>query len=445
MSGMTIKVHKTHLGSDIRYALVAKAIQYEDKAGRQPKKPFVSQFVIPAGTKEVKRIKCPPGHYRVEVLLPYGDLLNEDVVVAAGAHTSVVLQAGGSQQEWLSWQTLAGVVPSLANVQSAATTTQNWVKRVAEDAEVHMPSLEEIKSSPVFEAVTNAAVGQLLESADPRSSKLANIVKDAVGAGTITWDDVTKAVGVLSEGKSEGALLQHAEKVFSSASADIVLREVGRPSDVGSLWKRLGRSPAPIAQSGRELGARNLVLRQDANFFVWKMDASHQSFRRKGDGFNRWAVVRHDFGTELVRLPFPWVSAREGSRPVSIDVLVDRHAHPDVLERALRRMSYSETNRLRLNLMKVPHHGSRRNITAGLLAIVDCENFALSTNGSHHDHPDHVALARILRSSDRFKTIYFNYDQPRLSGWKDHAFMQSNNFRCVFPAPTQDGRLDIEI
>ncbi|WP_194480697.1 hypothetical protein [Bradyrhizobium sp. CCBAU 53338] len=126
-------------------------------------------------------------------------------------------------------------------------------------------------------------------------------------------------------------------------------------------------------------------------------------------------------------------------------ILCGADAHPDVLEQALRRMSYSETNPLRLHLMKVPHHGSGRNVTAGLLSVVDCTRFAISTNGSHHEHPDDVALARIVRSSDRLKTIYFNYDQPRLAGWKDETFMADNNFRCVFPQPADQGCLSIEI
>jgi beta-lactamase superfamily II metal-dependent hydrolase len=126
-------------------------------------------------------------------------------------------------------------------------------------------------------------------------------------------------------------------------------------------------------------------------------------------------------------------------------VLCGADAHPNVLEQALRRMSYSEQNPLRLDLMKVPHHGSGRNLTSGLLSVIDCTRFAISTNGSHHDHPDDVALARIVRSSDRCKTIYFNYDQPRLAGWKDPTFMAENRFRCVFPQPADQGFLAIDI
>jgi hypothetical protein len=321
MSAMSIKVHKANLGADIKYALVARAVQYEDEAGGRPEKPFMSEFVIPAGTSEVKRVECPPGHYMVEVLLPSGDILNEDVVVQADADATVELRTGGSQHEWLSWQTLAGVVPSKATLESAITTTVDWVKKVAQDADVELPTMEEIKNSPALEAVANAVVGQILETGDPRASKLANLVKGRVGAGKITWGDVTKAVGTLSEDKFEGALLQRAEQVDSSLDAELVWREVGRPSDTREFWKRLGRSSAPIARAGRKLKNENHALSEDSNFFLWKVDAAGE----RGH-FNRWAVVSHDFGVEVARLPFPWVSMAEPSVPVSVQVLVDRRS-----------------------------------------------------------------------------------------------------------------------
>jgi beta-lactamase superfamily II metal-dependent hydrolase len=126
-------------------------------------------------------------------------------------------------------------------------------------------------------------------------------------------------------------------------------------------------------------------------------------------------------------------------------VLCGADAHPDILEAALRRMGFSETNRLKIDLLKVPHHGSGRNVSAALLAMIDCGHFAISTDGSHHEHPDDVALARIVRSSGEFKTIYFNYDQPRMSAWNDPTFMQANNFQCVFPDPAHEGRIDIDV
>ncbi|QOZ51585.1 hypothetical protein [Bradyrhizobium sp. CCBAU 53338] len=320
MSAMSVKVHKANLGEDIKYALVARAIQYGTESGAQPEEPFIQEFVVPAGTNEVKRIECPAGHYRIEVLLPSGDVVNQDVVVSPGEEANVDLNTGGSPQNWLSWQTLAGIVPSKASLQSAATATVDWVKRVAEDKGVELPSLEQIKSSPAFEAVTNAVVGQILEVSDPRASRLAGLVKDVVGAGKVTWNDLTKAVGTLSEDTTEGALLQYADRAETSLVADLHLREVGRPADLEEFWKRLGRSSAPIAREGRLLRT-NYALSEDSSFYHWRVDATRRSAH-----FNRWAVVRHEFGIEIARLPFPWGAPKRHAKPISIEVLVDRRA-----------------------------------------------------------------------------------------------------------------------
>jgi beta-lactamase superfamily II metal-dependent hydrolase len=126
-------------------------------------------------------------------------------------------------------------------------------------------------------------------------------------------------------------------------------------------------------------------------------------------------------------------------------VLCGADAHPDILEAALLRMGFSEANRLKIDLFKVPHHGSGRNVSAKLLAMIDCGRFAISTNGSHHDHPDDVTLARIVRSSTGFKTIYFNYDQPSIAVWKAPAFMLANYFECVVPDTAHEGCIDIDI
>jgi hypothetical protein len=320
MSAMSVKVHKANLGGDIKYALVARAIQYETERGEQPERPWMSEFVVPAGTNEAKRIECPAGHYRIEVLLPSGDVLDQEVFVGPGEEANVDLNTGGSPQSWLSWQTLAGIVPSRASMESAATTTIDWVKRAADDKSVDLPPPDQIKDNPAFEAVTTAVVGQILEVSDPRSSKLAGLVKDVVGPGTITWSDVAKAVGTLGENTAEGALLQNAERAEESLVADLNLREVGRPGDFSEFWKRLGLSSAPIVRQGRVLRPR-FALSEDSSFYHWKMDATHDSAN-----FNRWGVIRHDFGVEIARLPFPWGAPKRNAPPIAIELLVDRRA-----------------------------------------------------------------------------------------------------------------------
>ena len=88
---------------------------------------------------------------------------------------------------------------------------------------------------------------------------------------------------------------------------------------------------------------------------------------------------------------------------------------PDAIEKELRK-NYSEEKPLKVDVVKVAHHGSRNNISNSLLDIIDCQDYIISTNGGAGNtrHPDREALANILchQRRDKSKTIrlYFNYD-----------------------------------
>jgi beta-lactamase superfamily II metal-dependent hydrolase len=101
-------------------------------------------------------------------------------------------------------------------------------------------------------------------------------------------------------------------------------------------------------------------------------------------------------------------------------VLLGADAHPGVLARALRGLGYGPDNRLRLDLLKLPHHGSKANLSPELLSLIDCTHFAISTDGSRHGHPDREAIARLLvTDEERPKTLYFNAAQPSADLWNN--------------------------
>ena len=90
-------------------------------------------------------------------------------------------------------------------------------------------------------------------------------------------------------------------------------------------------------------------------------------------------------------------------------------SYPDVIEKELRK-KYSEEAPLRVDVVKVAHHGSRNNISNSLLDIIDCQDYIISTNGGigNTRHPDREALANILCHSRRDKSkttrLFFNYE-----------------------------------
>jgi beta-lactamase superfamily II metal-dependent hydrolase len=117
-------------------------------------------------------------------------------------------------------------------------------------------------------------------------------------------------------------------------------------------------------------------------------------------------------------------------------VLFGADAHAPVLERSLARLP-GETP-LALDAFKVPHHGSAKNLSAGLLAAVDCRRFLVSTNGRQFHHPDREAIARIVHGV-KGATVYFNYRTPRNEGWGDEALRAAHGYEVVYPAAGAEG------
>ena len=69
---------------------------------------------------------------------------------------------------------------------------------------------------------------------------------------------------------------------------------------------------------------------------------------------------------------------------------------------------------LKVDIVKVSHHGSQNNISKHLLSVIDCDNYVFSTNGGtgRSYHPDRKTLALILRKPHRNGheiNFYFNY------------------------------------
>lgn len=88
-------------------------------------------------------------------------------------------------------------------------------------------------------------------------------------------------------------------------------------------------------------------------------------------------------------------------------VLLAADAHSDQLEAGLARVDHGAPVPLRV--CKVPHHGSRNNVKPAWLRLVDCQTWMISTDSSHHDHPDRRAIARLLARGPN-QTLIFNYD-----------------------------------
>ncbi|HEY5368099.1 MAG TPA: MBL fold metallo-hydrolase [Hanamia sp.] len=82
-------------------------------------------------------------------------------------------------------------------------------------------------------------------------------------------------------------------------------------------------------------------------------------------------------------------------------------AHPQILENALSQLGYSAENKLHLEFMQVPHHGSKFNTSDGLLKIISCSNYIISADGFKHNLPNKKTLARIIRVEETKPVNFF--------------------------------------
>ncbi|GAA4605136.1 beta-lactamase superfamily II metal-dependent hydrolase [Actinoplanes octamycinicus] len=68
--------------------------------------------------------------------------------------------------------------------------------------------------------------------------------------------------------------------------------------------------------------------------------------------------------------------------------------------------------RLPVDVLKVPHHGSAKNISADLVRLIPARQYLISTDGSYHGHPHRSAVATIIRYAPPGAELVFNYPDP---------------------------------
>ena len=118
-------------------------------------------------------------------------------------------------------------------------------------------------------------------------------------------------------------------------------------------------------------------------------------------------------------------------------VLLAGDAHAPVLQAGIERLLAERRQaRLTIDAFKVSHHGSRKNTSPELLALLDCDRFLISTNGKRHGHPDAEAIARIVhtrRNAPTLTRLHFNFDTDSTSPWNDDELADEWNYSAHYP------------
>jgi len=109
-------------------------------------------------------------------------------------------------------------------------------------------------------------------------------------------------------------------------------------------------------------------------------------------------------------------------RTPDLSLLLLADSRTEVISASLTALGYNDSdNKLKVDYVKVSHHGSKNNTSSEVLDMIDCANFIFSTNGGsgRAKHPDRETIARILYHSKRDKTkpikLYFNYPMSEIT------------------------------
>lgn len=123
-------------------------------------------------------------------------------------------------------------------------------------------------------------------------------------------------------------------------------------------------------------------------------------------------------------------------------ILLLSDSQPSIIAESLRLLGYSERKKLKVNSLKVSHHGSKANTSMEMLNLIECENYILSTSGRSNNFPHKATLARIICNASRDKSkkinFIFNYNNPSFFKIFSDQDRLKYNFECLFPKD-QDG------
>ena len=135
-------------------------------------------------------------------------------------------------------------------------------------------------------------------------------------------------------------------------------------------------------------------------------------------------------------------------------LLFGADAHPSVLVPALRSLARQRARLaatvpdnkippLEVDVFKLPHHGSRANVTLQLLDLVKARHYITSTSGRRFKHPDEEAMARVITRGRPAKnvtpTLWFNYSAATTSPWMQPALTEEYRYRVAGPTSANSG------
>lgn len=111
-------------------------------------------------------------------------------------------------------------------------------------------------------------------------------------------------------------------------------------------------------------------------------------------------------------------------------VLFGADAHASVLVQSIRKLTRGEP--LEVDVFKLPHHGSKANVSEELIRLVPARQYVFSTNGAYHGHPDPQAVARVIKYGSGDAELVFNCRSGQNRIWDSAALREKWRYRVRY-------------
>jgi len=125
-------------------------------------------------------------------------------------------------------------------------------------------------------------------------------------------------------------------------------------------------------------------------------------------------------------------------------ILLTGDAHADMLVKSIeqpQRERGRPGQKLKLEALKLSHHGSANATTIPLLELLDCPRYLVSSNGNIFSHPEREAIARVILHGGHQPTLYFNYRSPLNELWDERVLRDRYGHKAEYPSEGKAGLL----
>lgn len=299
--------------------------------------PTARQEMIPISheASKARTVDIAPGRYRVEVVLPSGEILTDDVRAAKGQESEVVLKGRESPHEWLGWQFLAG------NVAASSAWTRPELRTVIGNA------IKASRLAATSKAATGARGSVPKKRIAARKKQASSIRSAAKGINPFSGEELMfKALPtgrlaarpfVRSGVGDDRALAAGAASAAPATKIDDPIFWLSSPwaQLLSDAWLQLGELSThvptiEVLNSGKVPFPISSAVSDPMRAVFRVMHGSGGS--RQAIGLNSalardFVVVRNDSSVELLSLPTPWVVPRSGREAV-IEIVVQRVMRP---------------------------------------------------------------------------------------------------------------------